>query len=242
MRLSVPSESFKTFFGVRWNRTASFSNSLRPSSMDSARCCSATQWRTRLRAREVLTKFSQSRARAGVTDLRVNHVGEVNGRGPARELDDFAHRGEGIHVLRVEVELEAFEEVARVLDLLRPLDQRAEPLESLVVVMRAAAALFVLPMSGHALFGDAVHFFGANLHLEWLSFAADDRGVERAVEIVARRRNPVFEAAGHGLPEVVDDAEGRVTMAHLVGRDDARGDEIVDLIERNLLPLELLPD
>jgi hypothetical protein len=61
MRFSSPPESARTFFAERLKRTASFSKSLRPSSIDSARCCSATAWRTRLRAREVLTKLSQSR-------------------------------------------------------------------------------------------------------------------------------------------------------------------------------------
>jgi hypothetical protein len=95
---------------------------------------------------------------------------------------------------------------------------------------------------GDALLGDAVHLLGAYLNLEGLPLVANHRGVERAVEVVARRRNPVLEAAGDGLPECVDDAERAVAVARLVGRDDARGDEVVDLIELYLLALELLPD
>src|SRR5215207_8524305 len=183
-----------------------------------------------------------ARARAGVADLGVDHEGEVDGGGAARELDDLALRREGVDVLRVEVELEGFEEVARVLHLLRPLDERAEPLERLVVVVRAAAPLLVFPVRGHALLGDAVHLLGADLYLEGLPLVADDGGVERAVEVVARRGDPVLEAPRDGLPEGVDDAEGAVAVARLVGRDDARGDEVVDLVELDLLALELLPD
>src|SRR5215207_7177331 len=186
---------------------------------------------------------ADARARAGVADLGVDHEGEVDGGGAARELDDLAHRREGVHVLRVEVELEGFEEVARVLDLLRPLDEGAEPLERLVVVVRAAAPLLVLPVGGDALLGDAVHLVGATLNLEGLTLRAHHGGVERPVEVVARRGDPVLEAPRDGLPEGVDDAERAVAVARLVlGRNHPRGDEVVDLVELDLLPLELLPD
>ena len=108
--------------------------------------------------------------------------------------------------------------------------------------MRAAPPLLVLPVRGDAFFGDAVHLLRANLNLEGLALRADDGGVERLVEVVARRGDPVLEAARYGLPEGVDYAEGGVAVARLVGRDDARGDEVVDLVELNLLPLELLVD
>jgi hypothetical protein len=97
-------------------------------------------------------------------------------------------------------------------------------------------------VGGDALLGDAVHLLGANLNLEGLPLGADDGGVERLVEVVARRGDPVLEASRYGLPERVDDAERAVAVARLVGRDDARGDEVVDLVEPDLLPVELLPD
>src|SRR5205085_3768929 len=102
--------------------------------------------------------------------------------------------------------------------------------------------LRVLPVRGDALLGDAVHPLRANLNLEGLPLGADDRGVQGLVEVVTRRGDPVLEAARYGLPERVDDAQSGVAVARLVGRDDASGDEVVNLVERDLLPLELLVD
>ncbi len=47
-----------------------------------------------------------ARAGAGVTYFGVDHVGEVNGRRAARQLDNFAHRREGVNVFRVQIEFE----------------------------------------------------------------------------------------------------------------------------------------
>src|SRR5688572_17694411 len=40
----------------------------------------------------------------------------------------------------------------------------------------------------------------------------------------------------------MDHAERRVTVTDLIGRDDADGNEVVDLIETDLLPAQFLPD
>ena len=78
-------------------------------------------------------------------------------------------------------------------------------------------------MRGDAFFGDVVHLFGANLHLEGLRFRADDGGVQRLIEIIARRGDPILDASGHWTPVVVNDAERGVTMTHFIRCDDTRG-------------------
>jgi hypothetical protein len=46
---------------------------------------------------------------------------------------------------------------------------------------------------------------------------------------------------GTGRPGLVDDAQRRVAVLHVVG-DDAQRDEVVDLLDLDLLPLQLLAD
>jgi hypothetical protein len=177
------------------------------------------------------------RARTLVADFGVNRVGEVNRRRAARELNHLAFGREGVDLFRVQIKLEARDELARV-GLLLPLDEVAQPLERLVFARVLELALFVLPVRGDALFGDAVHLLGADLHLERLPLVADDRGVQRLIQVLARRGDEVFDAARHGVPVLVNDAERGVAVAHVLGDDADRG-EVVDLVERDLLPLQL---
>jgi hypothetical protein len=47
-----------------------------------------------------------ARACTRVTDFRVNHVSEIDGRGAPRQLNYLAHRRERIDVFGIEVELQ----------------------------------------------------------------------------------------------------------------------------------------
>jgi len=111
-----------------------------------------------------------ARAGAGVAHFRVNHVSEIDRRRAARQLNDLAHRSKGVNILRVEIELERIDEFARVLHFLRPFDQRTQHLQCFVIVAFAAFPFLVLPMRGHAFFGDSVHLLSANLNFERLPF------------------------------------------------------------------------
>ena len=70
---------------------------------------------------------------------------------------------------------------------------------------------------------------------------ADDRRVQRLVAVRARHRDEVLEAARNRRPHLMDDAQHAVAVLD-AGRDDAERDEVVDLIERDALPLQLLVD
>src|ERR1043165_1918011 len=183
-----------------------------------------------------------TRAGAGVADFRVNHVREVHGRRAARQLDHLAHWREGVNVFRIQVELERVEEVLRVFYFLRPFDERAQSLKRLIVVARTAFPFLVFPVRGHAFLGHVIHLFGADLNFERLEVGSDHGSVKRLVQVVARSRDPIFDTTGNGFPVVMDHAERGVTMAHFVGRDDARCDQIVNLIETNLLRTQFFPD
>ena len=107
-------------------------------------------------------------AHAGVADIGVDGVGEIDGRGVARQHHHFAARREGVDLLGVEVHLQGGHELARVLHVALPFHQVAQPGDALIVGRRAFAAFLVLPVRGDALLGDAVHFLGADLHFERL--------------------------------------------------------------------------
>ena len=96
-------------------------------------------------------------------------------------------------------------------------------------------------MRRDAFLGDAVHLLGADLNFEVFSFGADDGGVQGLVEIRARNRDEILDPARHGGPFVVNHAERAVAVLDGVG-DDADGKQVVDLVERDLLALELLVD
>ena len=94
-------------------------------------------------------------------------------------------------------------------------------------------------MRGDAFLRDAVHLFGANLHFEMLAVRTHDGGMQRLVEIRTRNGDEILDAAWNRTPLVVDHAKSGVAILHGVG-DDAQGHQVVDLLDRDLLPLELL--
>ena len=97
----------------------------------------------------------------------------------------------------------------------------------------------VLPVRGDAFFGDAVHLFGADLHFELMAAFADHRGVQRLVAVGAGDGDEVLDAARHGTPQRVNEAEDGVTGGDVLG-DDADGEQIVDLVEGDFGALQLL--
>jgi hypothetical protein len=94
---------------------------------------------------------------------------------------------------------------------------------------------------GDAFFAHLVHFFGADLDFKSLARLGDDGGVQRLVEIGPRHGDEVLDTAGHGAPEVVDDAENGVAILHGIS-DDAHGIEVVDLLDADALALQFLVD
>ena len=105
------------------------------------------------------------------------------------------------------------------LRLLLPLDQLAQPLDALVVLARPAPALFVLPMRGNALFGDAMHLLGADLDFEGNAAGSHYGSVQRLVQVRPRDRDEVLDAPGNGVPLVVNLPQGGVAVAHRIGDD-----------------------
>ena len=95
---------------------------------------------------------------------------------------------------------------------------------------RLAAAFFVLPVRGDAEVRRAVHLGRADLDLQRLAGRPDDFCVQGLVAVGLRFGDVVVEAARHGHPDLVDDAQ-RVVAVGDGGDDHAQGDQVVDLAQ-----------
>src|SRR5262249_33460928 len=135
-------------------------------------------------------------ADALVSNFGVHEIREIDGSGAAGKLENAALWGESVDLDGSEIHFQGVQEVAWLLKLLGPLDKLSHPGDALVVVGRAARlAGLVLPVSGDAFLGEAVHVLGADLDLEGLA-AMQDRGVQRLVEIGPGKGEIVLKAAG----------------------------------------------
>ena len=109
-------------------------------------------------------------AHAGVAHLGVNGVRKVDRRGVGRNHNHLPLGREGVDLVRIQVHLQAGEELVGVGHLLLPLDELPNPVEPLLVARRHHAfAGLVLPVRRNAFLGDAVHLFSADLHLELMA-------------------------------------------------------------------------
>ena len=178
-------------------------------------------------------------ADALVADRGVNGVGEIHRRGATRQRHHLPLRREGVHLVRVEVDLERGEEFRGLAHLARPIDQLPHPDDALIVLVGNLRAVLILisPMRGHALFGDAMHLLRANLHLEWLP-GMDDGGVQGLVEVWPGHGDVILESAGHRPPHLMHDSQSGIAATHRIG-DDAHGQQVIYLIESAFLPLGL---
>src|SRR5579859_591102 len=113
---------------------------------------------------------------AGVSNLGMNAVGEVDGRSIARKDDNFSFGREGVDLFGIEIDLQRGEKFVGIADIALPLDHLAEPGEALLV-LRGHGAVFVFPVGGDALFRHLVHLFGADLDFEGRAVLGDHGGV-----------------------------------------------------------------
>src|SRR5437868_3310627 len=65
---------------------------------------------------------------ASIANGRVNGICKVDRRSASRQLNDLAHRREGVNVLRIEVELQRLDEVLGIRVILRFANKRQEKL------------------------------------------------------------------------------------------------------------------
>src|SRR5258706_6610748 len=116
-----------------------------------------------------------------MTDLRVNAVGEIDRGRHARKGHDLSLRSERVDLVRIEVDLDHFEELAGILRLLLPLEDVAEPRDALRLPASGPGLLLVLPVGCDTLLRDPMHLVRPDLYLEGVSHVGHDGGVEGLV-------------------------------------------------------------
>ncbi len=163
----------------------------------------------------------------------VDHVSKIDRGGAARKFQDAAFGRKRVDLNGREIHFQRGEKFSGFLKLLGPFDELAHPGDALVVILRTGFAGFVFPVRGNTFFRDAVHFLRADLHLERLA-AVEHGGMQRLIKIRAGNGDVILEPPGDGAPDVVDNAEGRVTIALRIG-DHAHGEQIVNLAKANFL-------
>lgn len=96
-------------------------------------------------------------------------------------------------------------------------------------------------MGRDTVFGDIVHAPRADLQLDALARRADDRGVDRLIVVLLRRRDVVLEATWNNAPAGVHDAERPVAGRDVID-DDAETPDVGKLFEGQRLRLHLAED
>ena len=170
---------------------------------------------------------------AVVADLGVNGVGEVDRSGTRTQALDLALRGEHEHLVGIKVDLQVFQELARILGFILPVNHLSKPRQLLIelgVLALLAAVFLIQPVSRDTELAFLVHFLGADLNLKRLAGRADDRGVQALVHVELRHGDVVFETPGHRVPQRMHRAQRRVTVLNGL-HDQAHGDQVEDLAE-----------
>ena len=174
-----------------------------------------------------------------MADVGVDAVGKVDGDRTLGQVDDVAPRRKNEDFVGKGVELQGVDEFFRIARVL-PFQEVAQPAHFFIesVLVGRLVAFFITPMGGDAVFGDAVHFPGADLDFYRLPSRPDDCRVQGLVVIGLRHGDVVLEAVRQWLPQAVDDTQDAVAVLDVVD-DDADGEEVIDLAQVAVIFLHL---
>ena len=120
-------------------------------------------------------------ADAGIADLGMDGIGEIDRGRAARQGDQIALWREGENLVLEHLELGVLEKLLRSGCVIQDVEELAQP--AILASVGAILLLLVDPMRGNAELGHLVHVRGADLHLDALAFRPEDAGVQRAVVI-----------------------------------------------------------
>ena len=169
-------------------------------------------------------------ATATIADLAVDLKGKVHRRSPQGQFDDVASGRKHIDPLREYVALERVHKLAGILHIILPVSGLAQPIYALLKAVIVLNTFLVSPVSGNAVFGDAVHRFCAYLELKRSPFQRDHRRVQGLVQVPFGHGDVVVHRAWNGSPETVDQSQNVVAVSHLL-YDDPYTMHVVDLVK-----------
>ena len=144
-------------------------------------------------------------SRAMIPHLAVHGVREVDGRGSLGQGLHVALGREDEHLFLEEIDLDRLDELAGILQILLPLHQLVQPGEGLAISRPHRLLFLVLPVRRDPLLRRAMHLGGSDLHFHAFGARADDRRVQRLVQVRLGKRDVVLESPGDRGPVRVDD-------------------------------------
>src|SRR5229473_2339622 len=123
-----------------------------------------------------------------VADVGMHRIGEINRRGVARQGDQLAFGGKAEDLVLKKFELGVLKEFLRVGAFREQRDGAAQPRIGIRFprqkLGRRARRVLIDRMGRYAVFGDVVHFLGADLQLDALVAGPDHGGMDRAVVVL----------------------------------------------------------
>ena len=177
---------------------------------------------------------------AVVAHLGVDRIGEVDGCRAGGKRDHLSARREHVDLIREQIDAHGLQKFVRIAEILLPLQQLAQPGKLPFVRWAGRTLVLVPPVRRDSQLRDAMHLLGPDLYLDPLAERADDRRVQGLVAVRLGHGHVVLEPAGHGAPQAVDNAERLVTGRGRTVDDDAEGDQVIDLVHRQVLVPHLL--
>ena len=101
-----------------------------------------------------------------MSHIGVDRVSEVDRSRAAGQHDDAAQRRKRVDLFGIQIHFEGGHELAGIAHFALPFDKLPQPCDALIVRRQTAPAFLVFPVRRDAFFGDPVHLFRPNLHLE----------------------------------------------------------------------------
>ncbi len=180
----------------------------------------------------------------------VDREGEIEHCTIGRHRLDLALRRKDKDFAGKEVQLNSIEEVHGIrLGIIKNLLDGAQPFVQLILILSnlALSAILVFPVGCQSLLGNLVHTIRANLHLNPMTLFRHQCHMKCLIAIGLRMTEPVacsirmtlidFRQCHIDVKAFVD-----FLLTHLRRKDDTHSQDIIDLIERHMLLLHLIPN
>ncbi|MBT9149664.1 MAG: hypothetical protein DDT28_01099 [Dehalococcoidia bacterium] len=156
-----------------------------------------------------------------MTQLGMNSVGEIDRGRPSRQFLNLARRGEYVDLIPEDIGLEGLNET-RPAEVFSPFHELPQPGYLLLEAFVRLSAFLISPVGRHPVFVNAMHVVSSNLYLQQFAFERYHRGVERLIHVCSGVSNVVIELSGQRMPEVMNNAQGVITIGDLVNKDAKR--------------------
>ena len=170
-------------------------------------------------------------AHAGMTDIGMHCISEVDGRCTGRQLDNAPFRCENVNLIREEIGFNALDKFKRATGTLLQLQQALHP--ALGAYLRGSAGfavLFISPVRGNTHLRHLIHIFGTDLDLNRHAVRANHRGVQRLIAVRFWNGDIVFHAARTRLVQAVHLAQHAITGVRIID-DHAESVDVHDRVK-----------